>query len=67
MNEYRSTFVCVVIGAAGGGLSGKVIAPLLAGPAVTATGFDFFALFVATLGAAACMALSNQLYKHFNL
>ena len=67
MNEYRSTLVCVAIGAAGSYLGGKVIAPMLASPVAAATGFNFFALFVAALSAAACMALGNLLYKRFDI
>ncbi|HEX5091359.1 MAG TPA: hypothetical protein VFV84_01570 [Burkholderiales bacterium] len=66
MNEYRSALACVAIGAAGGGLGGKIIAPMLASPAA-AGGFSFFALFVAALSAAACMALGNLLYKRFDI
>ena len=67
MNEYRSTFVCVAIGAAGGCLGGTFIAPMLASPVAAATGFSFFALLVAALSAAASMALGNLLYKRFDI
>ena len=67
LNEYRSTLACVAIGAAGGWLGGNVIAPMLASATAAATGFNFFSLFVATLSAAACMALGNLLYKRFDI
>jgi len=67
MNEYRSTLACVAIGAAGGWLGGNVISPILASPAAAANGFNSFALFVAVMSAAACMALGNLLYKRFDI
>jgi len=67
MNEYRSALVCVAIGAAGGCLGGGVIAPMLNSPGAAAAGFNFFALFVAAVGAAACLALGNVLHKRFDL
>jgi len=67
MNEYRSTLACVAIGAAGGWLGGNVIAPMLASPVAVANGFNFFALAIAAVSAAACMTLGNLLYKRFDI
>jgi len=67
MNEYRSTLVCVAIGAAGGFLGGRVIAPMLTSPAAAAASFNYFALFVAAVSAVACLVLGNLLYKRFDI
>ena len=64
LNASWGMFVSVVIGAMGGVLGGKLLAPIFFGAAAP-EGVAIAALFVATAVAAGCLALSNLLHNRF--
>ena len=68
-NEYRGVAASVVLGAVGGFLGGKVLAPMLTSPAPIGIpdGFDSLALFIAAASAATFLAVGNLVYKRFGV
>jgi uncharacterized membrane protein YeaQ/YmgE (transglycosylase-associated protein family) len=66
-NEARGMYVSIVIGAVGGFLGGNVLAPMLSSAAVAPEAFNFLALFVAAISAAACLTIGNMVHKRFGV
>jgi len=67
LSEGRGKIASIVIGAMGGVLGGKMIAPMLtAAPAVTAD-FNMSALVIAALVASALLVVGNLVYKRWEI
>src|SRR5687767_11510248 len=64
-NEERGVVVSVIIGALGGFIGGKVIAPMFTVAAAVPADFSVFALFFAAAVAAAFLAASNMVYDRW--
>lgn len=65
-NGQRSKFVAVVIGALGGVVGGKVVAPFFTGAAV-ATGFSATALVIAMIVAVAFLYAGNFVHDRWDV
>lgn len=66
LNLQRGRIISIVIGAMGGMLGGKVIAPMFLGAAVPEE-FSFVALLFAAFAAAACLALGNLVQNRWGI
>lgn len=66
LNLERGRIVSIVIGATGGMLGGKVVAPMFLGAAV-AEEFSFVALVFASVAAVACLALGNLIQDRWGV
>lgn len=66
-NEQRGTLVSMIIGAAGGVLGGKLVAPTFGFGAVVPGEFSMGVLFVALATAGACLALGNMVSNRFGV
>ena len=66
-NEERGTVISLIIGAMGGFMGGKMIAPLFATAAAVPGEFSASALFFAAGAAAAFLALGNLVYKRWGV
>ena len=66
-NEERGAMVSIVIGALGGLIGGKVIAPMFTAGALAPGDFSAPALFVAAAVAAAFLAGGNLVYKRWGV
>ena len=64
-NQERGVGISMVIGAAGGILGGQVLAPMFTSAPAIAGAFDFSALFIAAVVAAACLAIGNLVQNRF--
>jgi uncharacterized membrane protein YeaQ/YmgE (transglycosylase-associated protein family) len=70
LNRERSRMVSIVIGAAGGILGGKIVAPLFAAaalPGVPADGISMSSIFFAMAVAVAFIAIANLVSNRFNI
>jgi uncharacterized membrane protein YeaQ/YmgE (transglycosylase-associated protein family) len=65
-NEARGMMVSIIIGAAGGFLGGKLIAPMLSAPPV-AGDFSTFALFSAAAVAIAFLFAGNAIHNRWGV
>lgn len=65
-NEARGMLASVIIGAVGGMLGGKLLAPLFMGP-LAAEGVSVAALSIAALAAAACLVAGNMIYNRWDI
>lgn len=65
-NEARGMLASVIIGAVGGMLGGKLLAPLLMGT-LQAEGVSIPALSIAALAAATCLVAGNMIYKKWDI
>jgi uncharacterized membrane protein YeaQ/YmgE (transglycosylase-associated protein family) len=66
-NQERGVMVSLVIGALGGFIGGKVIAPMFTAGALAPGDFSAPALFFAAAVAAAFLALGNLVYKRWGV
>ena len=66
-NEERGVMVSLVIGALGGFIGGKVIAPMFTAGALAAGDFSAPALFFAAAVAAAFLAAGNLIYERWGV
>ena len=66
-NEERGAMVSIIIGAAGGMLGGKLIAPMFIADAAVPAAFSAPALFFAAAVAAAFLAAGNLVYKRWGV
>ena len=64
-NEDRGVGISMGIGAVGGILGGHVLAPMFTSTPAIAGAFDFWALFIAGVVAAACLAIGNLVQNRF--
>ena len=67
LNRDRGLIVSIVIGAAGGMLGGKVVAPMLVATGESASTFSGDALLCAALIAAACVAASSFVHQRWGV
>ena len=66
-NEQRGTLISLVIGAAGGVLGGKMVAPMLGFGAAVPGEFSMAVMFVVLATAGACLALGNIVSNRFGV
>jgi uncharacterized membrane protein YeaQ/YmgE (transglycosylase-associated protein family) len=66
-NQKRGLAISMAVGAVGGIFGGQVLAPMLSGAPAIAGAFDFWALFIAGAGAAACLAIGNMVQNRFGV
>jgi uncharacterized membrane protein YeaQ/YmgE (transglycosylase-associated protein family) len=66
-NEARGMVVSIVIGAVGGFVGGKVIAPMFTSAAAAPGDFSAMALFFAAAVAAASLTAGNMVYKRWGV
>ena len=64
-NQERGVGISIGIGAAGGIFGGHVLAPMFTSAPGVAGAFDFAALFIAGVVAAACLAIGNLVHNRF--
>lgn len=67
LNKERGTMVSMLIGAFGGVIGGQVLAPMMSGAPVVSGDFNIQALFIAAIGASACLAIGNMIEQRFGL
>jgi uncharacterized membrane protein YeaQ/YmgE (transglycosylase-associated protein family) len=66
-NEARSKFVCILIGAMGGFIGAKLVAPMFFGPAPAGELFSMAPIFTAVLVASAFMAIGDWVNKRWDV
>ena len=66
-NENRGMVVAMIIGAAGGLIGGKLIAPMFASAAAVPDAFSASALLVAAVVAAAFLFAGNFVHDHWGV
>jgi len=66
-NEGRSMMVSIVIGAVGGVVGGKMIAPMFSAVAAAPGGFSVMALLFAAAVAAAFLALGSLVHQRWGV
>ena len=66
-SEGRGRFASLMIGAMAGILGGKVIAPMLTGPALLPTDLTTSSLVIAIIVASVVLFLANMVYKRWHL
>jgi uncharacterized membrane protein YeaQ/YmgE (transglycosylase-associated protein family) len=66
-NEQRGTVVSIIIGAVGGVLGGKMVAPMFGFGAAAAGEFSFGVMFVVLATAGACLAIGNMVSNRFGI
>jgi uncharacterized membrane protein YeaQ/YmgE (transglycosylase-associated protein family) len=67
INEGRGMIVSAIIGAVGGFLGGKVIAPMFTAPAVVTGDFSMAALVCAAAAAGAALFASNMVHDRWGV
>lgn len=66
-NEGRGLNASVIIGAMGGVLGGKLLAPMFGAGAAVPGEFSLGVLIVVLASAAACVAIANQIHNRFGV
>ena len=66
-SEGRGKIASVVIGAIGGVLGGKMIAPMLTAPAAVAGGFSMPSLVIAAVVASVILVVANLINKRWGI
>jgi uncharacterized membrane protein YeaQ/YmgE (transglycosylase-associated protein family) len=66
-NEARGVAVSVLIGALGGFLGGRIVAPIFRAAAEVPGDFNVFALFSAAAVATACLVLGNMVHNRWGV
>lgn len=66
-NEKWGMIVSIVIGAMGGFVGGKVLAPMLGAAAAVSGDFSIHALIIAVMSAATCLAIGNLIHNRFGV
>jgi uncharacterized membrane protein YeaQ/YmgE (transglycosylase-associated protein family) len=67
LNEDRGTIVSIVIGAVGGVIGGKLVAPMFGAVAAVPGEFSMAGMFVVMATAVACLALGNLVHNRFGV
>lgn len=67
LNQDRGTIVSIVIGAAGGAVGGKLVAPMFVAGAAVPGEFSLAALIVVLASSAACLAVGNLVHKRYGV
>ena len=67
LNEERGLVISIIIGAAGGLIGGKVMAPMFSAPAAVAGEFSVATVFFAAGIAAAALAAGNLVEKRWGV
>jgi uncharacterized membrane protein YeaQ/YmgE (transglycosylase-associated protein family) len=66
-SEGRGKFASIIIGAMGGVLGGKMIAPMLTAPALVPADFSMSSLVIACLVAGTLLVVANLVYKRWDI
>ena len=66
-NKDRGTIVSIVIGAVGGVIGGKLVAPMFVAGAAMPGEFSIAALIVVLASSAACLALGNLVHERYGV
>ena len=66
-SEGRGLIVSIIIGAMGGVLGGKLVAPMFTDAAAVPDAFSMVALFFAAAVAGAALAVGNLVYKRWGV
>ena len=66
-NEGRGVAVSIIIGALGGFLGGKIVAPIFTAAAAVSGDFSVIALFYAAAVAAAFLVLGNMVHNRWGV
>jgi uncharacterized membrane protein YeaQ/YmgE (transglycosylase-associated protein family) len=66
-SEGRGKIASIIVGAMGGVLGGKMIAPMLTAPAPVPADFSMSSLVIAMLVASALLAVANLVYKRWDI
>lgn len=67
LNHHRGTIFAMAVGAVGGLLGGKSLAPLLSNAAEIEGHFSIFSMVIAMLLSAACVVTCDLVVKRFKL
>jgi len=67
MSEGRGKIAAIVIGAIGGMLGGKMIAPMLTAAPAVAADFNMSALVISALVASTLLVVGNLVYKRWEI
>ena len=67
LSEGRGKIASIVIGAAGGVLGGKMVAPMLTAPPAIAGDFSMSALVIAILVSSVLLFVANIVYKRWDI
>jgi uncharacterized membrane protein YeaQ/YmgE (transglycosylase-associated protein family) len=66
-SEGRGKLASIIIGAMGGVLGGKMIAPMLTAPALVPADFSMSSLVIASLVAGTLLVVANLVYKRWDI
>ena len=66
-SEGRGKFASMIIGAMGGVLGGKMIAPMLTAPALVPADFSMSSLVIASLVAGTLLVVANLVYQRWDI
>lgn len=66
-NEERGLNVSVVIGAVGGVIGGKLLAPMFGAGAAVPGDFSLMVMIIVLASAAACIVAANQIHSRFGI
>ena len=66
-SEGRGKFASMIIGAMGGVLGGKMIAPMLTAPALVPADFSMSSLVIASLVAGTLLVVANFVYQRWDI
>ena len=67
LNEQRGMIVSILLGAAGGVVGGKLVAPMFGAVAAVPGGFSLAGLLVVITSAVACLVLGNLVHSRFGV
>ena len=67
LNQDRGTMISMIIGATGGAIGGKMVAPMFGAAAAAPGDFSMAALVVVLATAAVCLALGNFVHNRYGV
>ena len=67
LNEHRGMMVSIIIGAAGGVIGGKLVAPMFGAVAAIPGDFSLAGLLIVITSAVACLVLGNLVHSRFGV
>jgi uncharacterized membrane protein YeaQ/YmgE (transglycosylase-associated protein family) len=67
VNRERGALVSMIIGAIGGVIGGKLVAPMLEAGAAVPGEFSMAALLIVLASSAACLTLGNMVHNRFGV
>lgn len=67
LNEERGTIISIIIGAVGGVVGGKLVAPMLNAVAAIPGEFSLAGMLVVSASAVACLVLGNLVHSRFGV